>query len=107
VQQQEGGLDILLSNLDRLDEKIDEERQGVYNMMGILENVSEVMPEIGVMAMKNDVWRKWVLRRYTPARLCSTTLDCVLCVCRWSCVCCVCVVGRVVCVVCVWCVCCG
>lgn len=61
--QQEGGLDILLSNLDRLDEKIDEERQGVYNMMGILENVSEVMPEIGVMAMKNDVWRKWVLRR--------------------------------------------
>jgi beta-catenin-like protein 1 len=80
VQQQEGGLDILLSNLDRLDEKIDEERQGVYNMMGILENVSEVMPEIGVMAMKNDVWRKWVLRRYTPARLCPTTLVCV-CVC--------------------------
>jgi beta-catenin-like protein 1 len=75
TQQQEGGLDILLSNLERLDEKIDEEKQGIYNMMGILENVSEVMPEIGVMAMKNDVWRKWVLRRYAPPSLT-----------RWSCV---------------------
>lgn len=64
MKDQEGGLEVLLSNVERLDEKIDEERQAVYNMMGILENLSEVMPEIGVSVMKNELWLKWALQRY-------------------------------------------
>jgi len=63
IIEQEGALDILLSVLERLDETIDEERQGVYNIMGILENISEVMPETGVTVMRNEVWRTWALRK--------------------------------------------
>lgn len=43
---------------------MDEEKQAVYNIMGILEDLSEVIPEVGAKAMNNSAWRQWVLKRY-------------------------------------------
>jgi len=42
------GLELIVQNLTRLDESNDEDAQGVYNTMGIIENLVELLPNVGV-----------------------------------------------------------
>jgi len=42
-QLESNGLELLLSNLQRLDETQEEEKQGVFTTLGVIENLSEVI----------------------------------------------------------------
>eukprot|EP01126_Amoeba_proteus_P034764 TRINITY_DN3477_c0_g1_i2.p1 TRINITY_DN3477_c0_g1~~TRINITY_DN3477_c0_g1_i2.p1 ORF type:complete len:493 (+),score=112.96 TRINITY_DN3477_c0_g1_i2:537-2015(+) len=56
-------LELLVSNLNRLNEKDVDERQGVYNILGIFENFLDVIPEIcEQLGSKTDLL-SWLLKR--------------------------------------------
>ena len=58
-------LELLIKNLQRLDEAEDDQRQGVYNTLAIVENLSEVQPAaLDSMCEKSDLVA-WLLQRLT------------------------------------------
>ncbi|CAN7991063.1 unnamed protein product [Ixodes hexagonus] len=52
----------LVQNLDRLDETIKEESEGVHNTLAIVENVAEFRPELSVQAAEQGLLA-WILKR--------------------------------------------
>ncbi len=54
---------MLLGNLLKLDETQDEDRQGVFNTLGIIENISEARPDISDKVMSNTTFLQWALKR--------------------------------------------
>mmetsp|Transcript_38537 Transcript_38537/g.90995 ORF Transcript_38537/g.90995 Transcript_38537/m.90995 type:complete len:517 (+) Transcript_38537:141-1691(+) len=58
-------LELLIKNLQRLDESEDDQKQGVYSTLGIVENLSEVQPgALDAMCEKSDLI-PWLLKRLT------------------------------------------
>ncbi|XP_065163818.1 beta-catenin-like protein 1 [Atheta coriaria] len=53
---------LLVQNLDRLDETVKEEADGVHNSLAIVENLTELRPEICVDAAKQGLLQ-WILKR--------------------------------------------
>ncbi|XP_017785386.1 PREDICTED: beta-catenin-like protein 1 [Nicrophorus vespilloides] len=53
---------LLVQNLDRLDETVKEEADGVHNSLGIVENLTELRPEICNEASKQGLLQ-WLLKR--------------------------------------------
>lgn len=53
---------LLVQNLDRLDETVKEEADGVHNTLAIVENLTELRPEICNEASKQGLLQ-WLLRR--------------------------------------------
>ncbi|XP_066584208.1 beta-catenin-like protein 1 [Prorops nasuta] len=53
---------LLVQNLERLDEAVKEESQGVYNTLTIFENLLEFRPDVCVEAGKQGLMQ-WILRR--------------------------------------------
>ncbi|KAF5275670.1 hypothetical protein FQA39_LY06782 [Lamprigera yunnana] len=53
---------LLVQNLDRLDESVKEESDGVHNSLSIIENLTELRPEICNEASKQGLLQ-WLLRR--------------------------------------------
>lgn len=53
---------LLVQNLERLDESVKEESDGVHNTLAIFENLLEFRPELGVDAGKQGLMQ-WLLRR--------------------------------------------
>lgn len=53
---------LLVQNLDRLDETIKEEAEGVHNTLAIIENLTEFRPEVSNDAVKQGLLL-WLLRR--------------------------------------------
>lgn len=53
---------LLVQNLDRLDENVKEESDGVHNTLAIIENLTELRPEICNQAI-NQGLLQWLLRR--------------------------------------------
>ncbi|KAF5307784.1 hypothetical protein FQR65_LT06655 [Abscondita terminalis] len=53
---------LLVQNLDRLDESVKEESDGVHNSLSIIENLSELRPEVCNEAPKQGLLQ-WLLRR--------------------------------------------
>ncbi|KAK3240256.1 hypothetical protein CYMTET_49893 [Cymbomonas tetramitiformis] len=56
-------LELLVQNLARLDESVPEEAQGVFNTLGVVENMMEVKPEVGELALGRTKLLKWLLHR--------------------------------------------
>ncbi|CAN8000383.1 unnamed protein product [Ixodes pacificus] len=52
----------LVQNLDRLDETIKEESEGVHNTLAIIENLAEFRPELSVQAAEQGLLA-WILKR--------------------------------------------
>lgn len=48
-QLENTGLELLIANLQRLDETHEEDRQGVFNTLGVIENLSEVNPSFSLL----------------------------------------------------------
>ena len=42
-------LPLLVDNLGRLDESVDEQAEGVHNVLGIVENLIELKPPLGAL----------------------------------------------------------
>lgn len=55
-------LALLVQNLDRLDESVKEESDGVHNTLGIIENLTELRPEICNEVVKQN-FLAWLLKR--------------------------------------------
>ncbi|XP_074644363.1 beta-catenin-like protein 1 [Tubulanus polymorphus] len=53
---------VLVQNLDRLDESIKEEADGVHNTLGVIENITEFRPELCPEAAKAGLMQ-WILKR--------------------------------------------
>lgn len=53
---------LLVQNLERLDEAVKEEADGVHNTLAIIENLTELRPEICGESTKNGLL-PWILRR--------------------------------------------
>ncbi|XP_077293536.1 beta-catenin-like protein 1 [Arctopsyche grandis] len=53
---------LLLHNLSRMDEQVQEERDGVHNTLGIIENITEFRPELCVEVAKQG-FLQWILKR--------------------------------------------
>jgi beta-catenin-like protein 1 len=53
----------LVSNLGRLDEKEDADRQGVFQTLGIFENLLSFMPPLAEQIGESTSFLDWLLRR--------------------------------------------
>jgi beta-catenin-like protein 1 len=53
---------LLVQNLERLDENVAEEAEGVHNTLSIFENITEARPETCVDAASQGLMQ-WVLKR--------------------------------------------
>lgn len=53
---------LLVQNLDRLDENVKEEADGVHNTLSIIENLTELRPDITTEAAKQGLMQ-WLLKR--------------------------------------------
>lgn len=53
---------LLVQNLDRLDEVVKEEGEGVHNTLAIIENLTEFRPELCIQAAQQGLLA-WILRR--------------------------------------------
>lgn len=72
---------LLVQNLDRLDESVNEESEGVHNTLAIFENLSEIQPEICKEASSQGLLQ-WLIKRlkqkgqFNPNKLyCSEILS--------------------------------
>ena len=54
---------LLVQNLDRLDEKVKEDKEGVHNTLGIIENISEVQNKAVTTAAGQQGLLVWLLKR--------------------------------------------
>jgi len=64
VQQLENSfLELLVENLDRLNEEEEADRQGVFHVLGILENVLAFNPDISKTLVKKTKTLSWALNR--------------------------------------------
>ena len=61
----EQGLELLVQNISRLDESNEEDAQGVYNTLSIIENLVEIKPEIAVSVCEKTHLMKYLLNRLT------------------------------------------
>ena len=60
----DGGLiDLLMQNLHRLDEAVEEEATGVHNTMGILESLLELRPTLALAIVEAEGAVAWLLQR--------------------------------------------
>ncbi|KAG1686330.1 Beta-catenin-like protein 1 [Nymphon striatum] len=53
---------LLVQNMDRLDESVKEEAQGVHNSLTIIENLTELQPEVSVSSASQGLM-PWLLKR--------------------------------------------
>ena len=64
VQQLENSfLELLVENLDRLNEEEEADRQGVFHVLGILENVLAFNPDISKTLVQKTKTLSWALNR--------------------------------------------
>lgn len=56
-------LSVLVANLNRFDEKVKEDADGIHKLMGILENLVEVQPIVTVRIIKTTKIIEWLLER--------------------------------------------
>jgi len=56
-------LELLVENLDRLNEEEEADRQGVFHVLGILENVLAFNPDISKTLVKKTKTLSWALNR--------------------------------------------
>jgi beta-catenin-like protein 1 len=56
-------LDLLVANLSRLDEKEDTDSQGVFHILGVLENLLSFMPPLAEQIVENTTLLPWLLKR--------------------------------------------
>ena len=56
-------LDLLVANLGRLDEKEDTDSQGVFHILGVLENLLSFMPPLAEQIVENTSLLPWLLKR--------------------------------------------
>ncbi len=57
----EQGLELIVQNLSRLDEKVEEDAQGVYNTLNIIENLVEIRPSLAVTVTEKTHIMKFLL----------------------------------------------
>jgi beta-catenin-like protein 1 len=69
-------LELLVQNLSRLDENEEEDAKGVYNTMGIIENLTEVKPDISVTLCDHTDILKWLLTRVKVRKFDGNKLYC-------------------------------
>ena len=53
---------LLVQNLERLDESVKEEADGVHNTLGIVENMTDLRPEVATEATQQNLMQ-WLLKR--------------------------------------------
>lgn len=63
VQLNNSILDLLVSNLSRLDEKEDTDRQGVFQILGVFENLISFMPPLAEQVVAETKLLPWLLER--------------------------------------------
>lgn len=64
LQQLENSfLELLVENLDRLNEEEEADRQGVFHVLGILENVLAFNPDVSKILVKKTKTLSWTLNR--------------------------------------------
>ena len=56
-------MDLLVSNLGRLDEKEDTDSQGVFHILGVFENLLSFMPPLAESIVENTTLLPWLLKR--------------------------------------------
>jgi beta-catenin-like protein 1 len=56
-------LDLLVSNLSRLDEKEESDQQGVFQILGVFENLLSFMPPLSEQIVSETRLLPWLLRR--------------------------------------------
>jgi hypothetical protein len=54
---------LLVANLGRLDEKEDTDSQGVFHILGVLENLLSFMPPLAEQIVENTTLLPWLLKR--------------------------------------------
>ena len=54
---------MLVANLGRLDEKEDTDSQGVFHILGVLENLLSFMPPLAEQIVENTTLLPWLLKR--------------------------------------------
>ena len=54
---------MLVANLSRLDEKEDTDSQGVFHILGVLENLLSFMPPLAEQIVENTTLLPWLLKR--------------------------------------------
>ncbi len=74
---------LLVTNLERLDERVKEEGEGVHNSLAIIENMCEVRNEVVVMAAGEQGLLAWLLKRvrirsYDPNKLYASEILAIL-----------------------------
>ncbi|CAO1419682.1 unnamed protein product [Diamesa hyperborea] len=75
---------LLIANMDRLDESVKEEADGVHSTMAIFENLTEIRPEEMCMEIAEQGLLQWILKRlrikmFDPNKLyCSEILSILL-----------------------------
>jgi beta-catenin-like protein 1 len=70
------GLELIVQNLSRLDEANDEDAQGVYNSMGIIENLVELKPQVAVLICARTQILKFLLLRLKVKKFDANKLYC-------------------------------
>lgn len=56
-------LDLLVSNLSRLDESEDTDSQGVFHILGVFENLLSFMPPLADQIVEGTALLQWLLQR--------------------------------------------
>lgn len=56
-------VDLLIQNLDRLDEEVENDRAGVYHVLGVIENLCSQQSIAEAIGTKDDGLLKWLLAR--------------------------------------------
>lgn len=70
------GLELVVQNLSRLDEANEDDAQGVYNSMSILENLIELKPEVAVAVCEKTHILKFLLMRLKVKKFDANKLYC-------------------------------
>jgi beta-catenin-like protein 1 len=70
------GLELIVQNLSRLDEANDEDAQGVYNSMAIIENLIELKPEVATLICEKTHILKFLLLRLKVKKFDANKLYC-------------------------------
>jgi beta-catenin-like protein 1 len=60
-------ISLLVQNLERLNESIQEDANGIHNILGIVENMIEFRPEVAKQAVEHGLM-PWLLKRLKTAR---------------------------------------
>jgi beta-catenin-like protein 1 len=70
------GLELIIQNLSRLDEENDEDAQGVFNTMGIIENLIEIRPSLAITVCDKTHILKFLLNRLKMKKFDGNKLYC-------------------------------